>query len=237
MPPAQPIQVQPVVPPVQVQSGTVPIQPVPAPAPVPVQQPPYYQQPQLVQPTPTQAQPGQIPVTAQPPPYTPQPAQNQSQVAQYPPPAQPAPGAPPPTNYNNQQTTQQINVHLPPAAAPAPPPVVPVLTQPVGFMQGRWTRSMGSVCCDGKTCYAIFCTPCARGESSEKMGGGYCFGFIMQLFCPCISCCMLCDERNRIRARYHIPDTDCCCTCCAVCWCEPCVLSQHLYQLEGIRFF
>ncbi|CBY23592.1 unnamed protein product [Oikopleura dioica] len=132
------------------------------------------------------------------------------------------------SNYNNQQTTQQVNIVQPTST---------VVTQPVGFMQGYWTKSLCSTCCDCKTCYAIFCTPCARGEASAKMGGGYCFGCCLRAFCPCISCCMLCDERDRIRARYHIPNDDCCCTCCAVCYCEPCVISQHLYQLERIQFF
>ncbi|CBY35864.1 unnamed protein product [Oikopleura dioica] len=218
-----------------------PVQPTAIPTPPyqaqPVQQAPY--QPLPIQTA--QVQPPQV----QLPPAQAQLAQNYQQATVYlifsPIQTQPtsynphATGPPPPqagginnSNYNNQQTTQQVNIVQPTST---------VVSQPVGFIQGYWTKSLCSTCCDCKTCYAICCTPCARGEASAKMGGGYCFGCCLRAFCPCISCCMLCDERDRIRARYHIPNDDCCCTCCAVCFCEPCVISQHLYQLEQIQFF
>ncbi|CAG5110392.1 Oidioi.mRNA.OKI2018_I69.chr2.g4801.t1.cds [Oikopleura dioica] len=108
-----------------------------------------------------------------------------------------------------------------------------ITTQPVVFTQGAWVRpDLCGLCFDSLMCYACWCTPCARAEVAEMMGGSYAGAFLFCMFFPCFAFCTLCSERDRIRMRFNIPKTDGCCT---VMCCNTCVMAQHMYQLRAVR--
>lgn len=94
-----------------------------------------------------------------------------------------------------------------------------------------------------KCLYACFCTPCAAGEVSSRIGDSFAFNcmmpWVIQVLCGIPThCCIWVETRQHLRKKYGInPRTGPIMDCVSFACCAPCMIAQELgevnYQREG----
>mmetsp|Transcript_40043 Transcript_40043/g.88929 ORF Transcript_40043/g.88929 Transcript_40043/m.88929 type:complete len:120 (-) Transcript_40043:218-577(-) len=96
-----------------------------------------------------------------------------------------------------------------------------------------WSSGVFGCCYDCGTLFCgLCCLPCLYGQNTSNIDNSSCFcNTLLYSCCPFFTCCFAANTRQKLRAKYALPEEPCS-DCCVHCICSPCAVCQEAREIK-----